>query len=218
MQACASRSETESGGIEDAVAARRGVPSLTTDQRTGAGMNRGGLAITTAAIILLGGCSGDAAEHATPCEEVVARIDEAQHTRAETFGRGPEARDAERVITETVTARPDCFPDGEPRPLRAEELLSEADAEGMHRAREECETGAGVWNPYGPSYGTYESIDAALVDTDVLLPDGTPHAPEPAADGSLIEFLDGGRFGGVVVLAEHPEGWVIQSVAICGTS
>lgn len=180
-------------------------------------MNRVGLALAGVGLVLLGGCSGSEAEHATPCEEVVAIVDEAQHTRAETFGQGPEARDAERVITETVTARPDCFPDGEPRPLRTEELLSEADAEGMRRAREDCQTGAGAWNPYGPSYGAYDSLDEALDATDVPLPDGSPVPTEASPDGTIVEYLEGGQFRGLVVLLEGEDGWTIQSVALCGT-
>ena len=75
-----------------------------------------GLGAWLAGMVLLAGCGdADVASDDPPCSEVVASLEEPQRVRAETFGGGPEGREAMATIASTVEARADCFSSEEVR-------------------------------------------------------------------------------------------------------
>jgi hypothetical protein len=177
--------------------------------------------------VLLAACSGvddDAAPEPESadelsCPEVIASLEEANRIRAETFGGGPEGREATATIVQTVQQRPDCFSDEEVEFAAewAETLPSDSETDAIEAAEAACDEPGGEFSTSRPGDGVYDSPEEAL-DDDLV--QGMEGAAERSFEGDgrvEFEFRDEAEvFQGWVMVEQDDTGWFVRRGITCG--
>lgn len=185
-------------------------------------MRRGrGFAAWPVVMLLLTGCgeTADASDDRS-CSEVAADLEEPSRIRAETFGGGPEGRDAMATIVGTIEARPDCFSEQDLEFARelSETLPSEAQAEAMTAAEDACAEdveGASGGGP-DPDAPGYARPEAALTNGTGLWPEGSHELA--VEDDSWVRFDyhdDQGEYRGAVMVEQVDDSWFVRWVMTC---
>lgn len=156
------------------------------------------------------------------CEQVDEELDEVRAVLAETFGGGPEGREAHQTLVNAVEAQPDCFSQEEiemAAQLRDMLPASQAEHAAIEEAEDACDEGdrgyAGSGTPEQSSHDTAEDV---LEDPqERQSPAGEPE--EAAGDDGWIafDFHDGGDFTGRVMVEQHDDGgWFLRHIVSCG--
>lgn len=173
--------------------------------------------------LLLAACGGPADRDATDersCAEVIESLDEPNRVRADTFGGGPEGREAMATIIGTILQRPDCFSD-EDVELAAEfakTLPSASEADAIEAAEAACdELGGGFGGR--PDDVTYDSpeeaIEALAEDTGGRLEGVAERSSEGDGRVEFVYHDDAGVYRGWVMVERAETGWFVSWGITC---
>ena len=156
------------------------------------------------------------------CSEVDEELEDVRVVLSETFGGGPEGREANQTLADTIEARPDCFSQEEiemAADLRDMLPASEAERAAVEEAEEACEGDAGGYTGQSaPDRSRHDTAEDVVGDPqEESLPPGDP---EPATDGETwvaFDFHDDRDFTGRVMVERHDDGgWFLRRAIHCG--
>jgi hypothetical protein len=156
------------------------------------------------------------------CEQVDAELDEVRAVLAETFGGGPEGREAHQTLINAIEAQPDCFSQDEiEMAVQLRDMLpaSEVEQAAIEEAEDACDeddrgyTGSGT-----PDRSSHETAQDVLEDPqEQQLPAGEPEEAAGDDDWIAFDFHDDGDFTGRVMVEQHDDGgWFLRRIVSCG--
>lgn len=156
-----------------------------------------------------------------PCSQVQDELEEPRRVLAETFGGGPEGREANRALADTIEARPDCFGEDELEMARGiHDMLpaSQDERAAVEEAEDACDEDVGGHTARGrPEQARHETAEDVLEDPQKeRLPQGEPERADEGEGWIAFDYFDDGDFAGRAMVEQHDEGWFLRRVVRCG--
>jgi hypothetical protein len=156
-----------------------------------------------------------------PCSQVQDELEEPRRVLAETFGDGPEGREANRALADTIEARPDCFGEDElemARGIRDMLPASEDERAAVEEAEDACDGDVGGHTARGrPEQARHETPEDLLeAPQEERLPRGEPERATEGEGWIAFDYFDNEEYAGRAMVEQHDEGWFLRRVIHCG--